>query len=134
MRTYTNNSANSKGHIQLLVIGSSIVRDVQASRIEQNSPALTMCIPGARIEDLPRTIFDIKESSFISSMIIHAGGNNINDHTIRDPQFLSHAIIATLENIRRRMPRTQIYYSAILPRTNDTLLPAIFFINNKIRE
>ena len=109
MRTYTNNSANSKGHIQLLVIGSSIIRDVQASRIEQNSPALTMCIPGARIEDLPRTIFDIKEHCFIKNIILHAGGNNINDHTIRDPQFLSHATIATLENIRRRMPIVLLY-------------------------
>ena len=67
-------------------------------------------------------------------MIIHAGGNNINDHTIRNPQFLSNAIITTLENIRRRMPRTQIYYSAILPRTTDSYLPMIFLINREIRK
>ena len=103
MAAYNNNSANRKQHYHLLIIGSSIIRDIQAMRIEQYSPALTWCIPGARIEDLPRTIFEIKENYFIKNMIIHAGGNNINDHTIRNPQLLSNAIIATLDNIRRRI-------------------------------
>ena len=134
MTTYTNKSTNSKGHIQLLIIGSSIIRDVQASRIEQNAPALTICMPGAKIEQLPRKIFDIKRNQFIHNMIIHGGGNDINARTIRNPHVISNRIITTLQDLSTRMPRTQIFYSAILPRTNDTMLPAIFLINRYIKQ
>ena len=134
MRTYTNNSANSKRHLQLLVIGSSIIKHIQANRIEQNSPALTICMPGAKIEHLPRKIFDIKRNHFIKNVILHAGGNNINAHTIRNPHVISNRIITTLQDLSTRMPRTQMFYSAILPRTNDTILPAIFLINRDIKQ
>ena len=134
MTTYTNKSTNSKGHIQLLIIGSSIIRDVQASRIEQNSPALTICMPGAKIEQLSREIFNIKRNQFIHNMIIHGGGNDINARTIRNPHVISNRIITTLQDLSTRMPRTQIFYSAILPRTNDTILPAIFLINRDIKQ
>ena len=65
MAAYNNSSANRKKHYHLLIIGSSIIRDIQATRIEQYSLSLTWCIPGAKISDLPRTIFTIKEDYFI---------------------------------------------------------------------
>ena len=44
--------AITKQDLKLLVIGSSIVRDIDASRIEKYSTAITECMPGARIEHI----------------------------------------------------------------------------------
>ena len=62
---------NAKGHdlglkekpdLKLLVIGSSIIRGIDAEKIEKYSTAITECMPGAKIEHLMGKINSFKNT------------------------------------------------------------------------
>ena len=135
-RSATPDPDSEKTELDLLVIGSSIMRDVDASRIESRSTtkALTICMPGARINDVRKKITNLHHDHVIKNIIIHVGGNNINKNTTHDPHPLSNEVIEMLQHTKKIMPETKIHYSAILPGSSDNILPAIFHINRTVRE
>ena len=135
-RSATSDPDIEKTELDLLVIGSSIMRDVDASRIESRSTtkALTICMPGARIEDVRKKITNLHHNHVIKNIIIHVGGNNLNKNTTHDPRLLSNEVIELLQHTTKIMPETKIHYSAILPRSSDNILPAIFHINRTVKE
>ena len=96
------------------MIGSSIVKYIDAAKIEKQKPNSTknICIKGGRIHDISNEVKTLNISYKINKMVIHVGGNHIS-HESPD------AIIAQLEDmlaeIKVIMPETIIYFSLILP-------------------
>ena len=123
-------SQNEKESLELLVIGSSITKYIDAGKIERRSPenAVTECMSGAKVEDVHRKINEYSLRYNIKKIVIHVGGNNIlNDN----PETLTEKIIAMLKEVRKVMPTTKIFYSAILPRWNNNYLSGIHWVKHK---
>ena len=119
-------------YIKLMVVGSSIIRDINASLVEKYCPAITKCIPGAKIKDVRNMIYAYGCTHSIGNLIIHVGGNEIDCHTIGSPQKLAKKIIEFLDDIQEALPDTRIFFSEILPRYNDFLMPFISLINQLV--
>ena len=121
-----------KESLELLVIGSSITKYIDAGKIERRSPenAITECMSGAKVEDVNCKIKEYSLRYNIKKIVIHVGGNNIlNDN----PKTLTEKIVDMLKEVRKIMPTTKIFYSAIIPRWNNNYLPGINWINSNIR-
>ena len=125
-----------KVELELLVIGSSIMRDIDATKIEKRSPtkARTICIPGAKIETIMMKITELNETHNIKQIIIHGGGNNIKRDIVQNPRKLTSQITTMLQHTQHIMPDTKIHYSAVLPRTDNKLFPGIISVNRAVRE
>ena len=77
---------NEKENLQLLVIGSSIMKYIDASKIEKrlSTKARMICIPSAKTEDASKKLEELSKTHNIKILMIHVGRNNIpNDN----PQF-----------------------------------------------
>ena len=123
---------SEKETLELLVIGSSIVKYIAAKKIEKRLPnnTLTECLPGAKVDDVMRRINELHNIYDIKKVVIHVGGNNIprDNSTI-----LTKKLIEMLQNTRRLMPKAKIYFSAIIPRVKNEWLPEINTVNGNLR-
>ena len=117
-----------RGTRELVIIGSSIVKFVDAKKIERRKAeeTETICIPGGKTSHVLQKVKTLKDTHDIKKMIIHVGGNHI-------PHESPDTVIANLQNmltkIKTIMPNTKIYYSFVLPRINDNYIPGINEIN-----
>ena len=122
---------NSKQALELLVIGSSIVKFIDSARIEKRMPdaTKTVCLAGAKISHILSEITSLSKTYNIKKMVIHVGGNHI-------PHGNPHAIITKLKDMIKEIisiiPETKLYYSLILSRISENYLNGINEINNAI--
>ena len=125
------NTLNSTQPLELLVIGSSIVKFIDAARIEKRKPdsTKTVCLPGAKINDILSGIKSLSKTYSIKKMVIHVGGNHIPHE---NPKSIITKLKDMVTQIISIMPETKIYYSLILPRISENYVYGINEINNAI--
>ena len=125
------NTLNSTQPLELLVIGSSIVKFIDAARIEKRQPdsTKTVCLPGAKINDILSEIKSLSKTYSIKKMVIHVGGNRIPHE---NPKSIITKLKDMITQILSIMPETKIYYSLILPRISENYVYGINEINNAI--
>ena len=124
-------ATTKKSILDLLVIGSSIVKYIDAKKIEKNNPETseTVCIPGGKIPDILKKLDEMKSLYDIRKLIIHVGANHIPQV---DPGTLTQNLSNMYSTIRNSLPNTKIYHSAMLPRNNNGVLHAVNLINNQV--
>lgn len=116
---------------ELVIIGSSIVKYINAAKIEKKKPdeSETICIPGGKTPHVLEKVQNLKNTHDVKNMILHVGGNHI-------PHERPDIVITKLQNmlidVTKIMPNTQLYYSLILPRISNNYLPGINQINNEM--
>lgn len=122
---------DTKAIIDLLVIGSSIVRYIDANKIERRNPktSQTVCIPGGKTEDIIRVLREINDNYNIKKMIVHVGVNHIPDIS---PDQLIDRLIKMYFEIRNILPNTGVYHSGMIPRHDNQIVHAINIINKNI--
>ena len=75
--------------MELLIIGSSIVKILDAKKIEKRSPDKARVMSGAKVNDVKKRLIEVNEKYNAKKMVIHAGGNNIPQE---DPNSLTNNI------------------------------------------
>ena len=89
----------------------------------------TVCLPGAKINDILSEIKSLSKTYSIKKMVIHVEGSQL-------PHEIPKSIITKLKDmitqITSIMPETKIYYSLILPRIRENYVYGINEINNAI--
>ena len=103
------------------------------SKIEKrpSTKARTICMPGAKTEDVSKKLEELSKTHKIKKLMIHVGGNNIPN---ANPQILSEKLIGMLKHTQGIMPETVLQFSALLPRLGDNYLPGIFDVNRNVGE
>lgn len=116
----------------LLLIGDSMIKYIDVDRIMVNgSNNEKICIPGATIE---RILFEIKNGKFnneTTDVLIHVGSNNIQNTETNAwdiPDKLAHLLSET----RKRFPMSNVYFSSIIPKYEQSYVPITDKINNTI--
>ena len=121
---------NEKVNIELLIIGSSMVKFIDAKKIEKRSPdnSQTVCIPGGTIPVIMKKLREMKRTHNIKKMIIHVGANHI-------PRDEPHEILEKLRNmyeeVKSLFPSTYIYHSAMIPRLHNGIVQPMNYINRE---
>ena len=125
------NNSNNKEVLELLVIGSSIMKFVDAKRIEKRDPekTKTICIPGAKTEDVVDELKKLKDQFNIKKMIIHIGANHTPEV---QPVHLEQTLFKFYDKIRNMFPETIIYNSAMIPRNINGTIKTFDMINRKV--
>ena len=61
---------NEKANLQLLVIGSSIMKYIDASKIEKrpSTKARTICMPGAKNEDVSKKLEELSKTTKLKNL------------------------------------------------------------------
>ena len=123
--------SSAKSTLDLLIIGSSIMRYIDAKKIEKRNPetSRTVCIPGGKIRDIIDNLQEIKKNHTIKKIIIHVGANHIPEMS---PQQIIENMSKMYKDIRNMFPSTKIFNSAMIPRRNNDILYALNYINNKV--
>ena len=119
--------------MELVVIGSSIVRYIDANKIERRRLAQTerICLPGGKVNDIKNEIGIITTKYNVKKLIIHVGGNNVPRDS---PDNVTKMIKDMLIYTKEVMPQTKMYFSSILPRTNEAWISGIDYINTNIQD
>lgn len=113
---------------EILILGDSIIKHLDAAKISDKKTDLK-CIPGAQCDDLLRALATQLKSTNYKHIICHVGTNYIPQH---DPRYVSNKLKDFLASVRMMAPSSQITWSPILPKTNDSLKRGINEINKSI--
>ena len=125
------NEKKLKPVLKLLIIGSSIVRDIKANKIEKINAdqTRTECIPGGKINTILDKFKELNNQYHIKKVIIHVGGNHLSSE---NPDEIINNLSTMYKTIKHTSPYTQIYHSNILPRLNQDFLSRSNYINYNI--
>ena len=115
----------------LLLIGDSLLRDLDANILNPGGDTTITCLPGARPRDVVKKFKQMTMTHRYKRVVVHVGSNLI-------PKFArdscSSRITECMESIRELAPDSQIAYSSVLPKNGDHLLQGINQVNfNVIR-
>ena len=124
------NIINSKrDRLKLLIIGDSIVRFIDAKKITNHRNSETISISGGKIENIPERINELASKYDIENIIFHIGTNHIPRE---NPDDVTLKLINLLEETQRKLPNTQLHFSAILPKFKKIFFEGINYINRRI--
>ena len=115
----------------LLVIGDSILRDVDTNVINPGGDTTMKCLPGARPEDVINEFRRISETDSYQRIIVHVGSNLIPKFST---SYVSAKVVECMESIKKLSPRSKIAFSQILPKEGNHLVSGISSINNQVRK
>ena len=110
----------------LLVIGDSLVRDLEASVLNPGGETTVSCLPGARPRDVVRKFRELTTTNRYKRIIVHVGSNLIPKFS-RDT--CSARIIDCMESIRELAPESKLAFSSVLPKLGNHLLQGIDKVN-----
>jgi hypothetical protein len=110
----------------LLVIGDSLVRDLDVSVLNPGGDATVSCLPGARPRDVVRKFRQLTTTHRYKRVIVHVGSNLVPKFS-RDT--CSARIIDCMESIRELAPESKLAYSSVLPKLGDHLIQGINQVN-----
>ena len=113
----------------LLVIGDSILRDLNPNVINPGGDTTVKCLPGARPEDVIDEFRRISESDSYKRIIVHVGSNLIPKF---NPAYVSSKVIECLETVKKLSPRSKLAFSQILPKEGGHLNAGINAINQQV--
>jgi len=97
----------------LLVLGDSLLRNLNPEAINPGGDTTIECVPGARPEGLIDKFNEMSKTTSYKRIIVHAGTNLV-------PKFsratAADKIIEALEKIRKLSPHSKVAFSALLPK------------------
>lgn len=118
-----------KDECDLLVIGDSIVRDLNPSTINPGGVTEIKCLPGARPVDVASEFRKMTNLNTYKRILVHVGTNLVPKYS---PSYVADEIVRCMETIRELSPNSKIAFSHLLPKENNALLPGIDFINGRV--
>lgn len=130
-QTELGESSVTKTEHDLLVLGDSLLRDINPAAINPGGDTTIECAPGARPEDLVDTFNELSKTKSFKRVIIHAGTNLIPKFS---PITVAEKIIDSLEKIRKLSPHSKVAFSAMLPKEGDHLLHGINEANRRVHQ
>lgn len=113
----------------LLVIGDSILRDLDCEVINPGGDATVKCLPGARPEDVIDEFRRISKTDSYKRIIVHVGSNLIPKF---NPSYVSAKIVECLETVKKLSPHSKLAFSQILPKEGDHLIAGINTVNRQV--
>ena len=121
---------------ELVIFGDSITKRIDPSFIArcEKSLALNYSVRGAKVRGVyeqMRTFRENHQEAAVTNVIIHVGTSHLprdhpSDITTKTSKLLLHAT--------KEFPNTSIYFSAILPKFNNTFFEMINQVNSEIFE
>ena len=112
-----------------LLIGDSLLRDLDSEIINPGGDTTIKCLPGARPADVVDEFRRISETHSYKRIIVHVGSNLV-------PKFseshVSAKVVECMESIKNLSPRSKLAFSQILPKEGDHLINQINRINNQV--
>ena len=119
-----------------VIFGDSITKRIDPSfraRCEK-SLALNFSVRGAKVRGVyeqTRTFRENHQEAAVANVIIHVDTNHLSrDH----PSDITTKISKLLLHATKEFPNTSIYFSAILPKFNNTFFEMINHVNSEIFE
>ena len=94
-----------------------------------------ICLRGAEIDRIRDAVLEINNDFDVKRLAIHGGSNSIPFNT---PLQVAYDIINFLSEVKLLMPRTEVFFSAILPKSSsafsydNSYLPGINEINTLV--
>lgn len=120
-----------RAKLDMLLIGDSNVRFLDANAINPGKVNKIDCTGGASITDIRTNLIDLNNKFDIEKAVIHVGGNHIPRE---EPHDLADNLISLLKAAKAGMPNTKLFFSAMFPRCRDSFLPGINMVNELVYE
>ena len=121
--------APAKTETDLLIIGDSLVREVDGAVINPDGDTTVSCLPGARPEDIAAEFRKLSQTTTFKRIVVHAGTNLIPKFS---PASTADKILQCMDTIRDLAPSSRLAYSHILPKQSYLLNPGINFVNHHV--
>ena len=110
----------------LLVIGDSLLRDLDTNVVNPGGDTTIACLPGARPRDVLDRFRKMTATHRFKRIIVHVGSNLIPKFA---PDTCTSRIIDCMESIRELAPDSKLSFSAVLPKLGDHLINGINKVN-----
>lgn len=118
-----------KNEHDLLIIGDSLVRELDAQSINPGGDTIIECLPGARPDELTERFREMSKTDSFRRVIVHGGTNLVPKFS---PTLVADKITRCLEMIRELSPNSQIAFSSLLPKEGVHLLNGINEVNYNV--
>ena len=131
MKKATHNIASAPAPVpayDTVIAGDSIVKHCNVNELEGNNKLI--CLPGARCFAVHRAVSAFTKTATVKNLVLHLGTNHV---PLQSPAGVATEIANTLKRVQLELPNTKIFFSAILPKYDASMNPAINFINSCIR-
>ena len=128
--TVTDFNLGIKTKKKLIVIGDSLIKHLDLNLICPNEDNMKVCLPGARIGIIHRELRKLAMIYDADHIIIVVGTN----HHQENSAVLSSKLKFLLKEAKELFADSNIYYSAYLPKFNDTCIPFINDVFDRIRK
>lgn len=113
----------------LLIIGDSIVDSVDPLLSNPDGGSTVVCVRGATPKDILAEFEKQLESKRFKRIIVHAGTNLV---PIFSKEYAADQIIETMFAIKKLAPNSNVAFSSIIPKYNDSWLPDLHYINHRV--
>lgn len=118
-----------KNKLDLLVIGDSIIKYVDADKLNPGGKNKLICLPGGTIQDIRDRLIEVSKHNFIDNLIINVGINHI---PLESPLAIINQLKKFFKEIKNNLPNTRLLYSGITPKTSKPLSRTISLINDEL--
>ena len=115
--------------VDFALCGDSLIKWVPTEEIISAGNNKRVCLKGAKIKKIRQAVLNLHEEYDIKSLAIHGGSNSVPEDT---PIQIAYEIIDFLSELKMLMPSTDIYFSAILPKIDDSFTPGMNEINQLV--
>lgn len=120
---------DEKTEHDLLVIGDSLVRNVNGEAINPGGDTTIECIPGARPENVAETFRQLSKTKSFKRVIVHVGSNLIPRYS---PAYVADKITDCLDVVKNLSPSSRLAFSSVLPKIGNHLNPGINVVNSRV--
>lgn len=116
---------------ELLVVGDSIVADVQHQKIFPGKTTSHSSLPGAGCEKVKKYLEESTSNYFYKNIVVHAGTCDIKS-TKTSPTEVRDKILDLLKNTKLNNPNSNVFFSALIPKYGPHFNPLINQINRMV--
>lgn len=125
----TENAEIIKNEHDLLIIGDSLVRGLDAQAINPGGDTVVECLPGARPDGVTEKFREMSKTDSFKRVIVHVGTNLAPKYS---RSCVADKITRCLEMVRELSPNSQVAFSSLLPKEGDHLLEGINEVNYRV--
>ena len=115
----------------IFLVGDSIIRDVDPLEIFPDKAVVHCCMPGKGIAEVTNVIEESSKNYFFKNIVIHAGTNGITAPD-QDPKEIIMDICYMLKNTKLNNPKSNIFFSALIPKYGPHFNKIINEINSVV--
>ena len=125
----SSNISENKEVLDLVIVCDSIGRHLDLNRIYPQVNNKLVCLRGGKINDVKLAVEELHASFSIKCLVLHVG---INHTPEEKPLHVANQLLSLIANVKRILPSTMIFYSAMLPKHNSSWLRGINLINETV--